>query len=162
MSVDNVHVLLHPPSALAIPVSKINEFKNELDEIVGANSERYTLVEQADAYQRLGIAQFFYGAYIESIKNLNFSMKIRRDLLKATQNGSPNPENRSICANGSFLGLALFRIGDCKQAESVLQYTANIVKNCCYFDIAVVVFGNLAIVKLLLTKYAEAGEKARG
>ncbi len=53
----------------------IVQYREALEEVINENhAEKYTDVEKSDAFERLGIAQFYHGDYKEAVTNLEIAI----------------------------------------------------------------------------------------
>lgn len=55
-----------------VPSAKLLELKAKLDECM--ESEESTDIERSEAFESLGIAQFYCGEYLDSVSNLELSI----------------------------------------------------------------------------------------
>ena len=128
----------------------IAHFQNIVYDITD-DADKYSAVEVSEAYERLGITQFYYGSYRLAISNLTKAWDGRKRL----------PFARSNIRIVVSLALAYYRIGELDKAEKMLTLVPQQAIKAGITDLAVAAYANLSIVCLANSKPKEALDHAK-
>ena len=74
-----------PQLPVLVTAKVVGKYQNALDDITD-DPEQYSTAELSEAHERLGIAQFHYGSWRESVANLAKALEHRRKLPVARSN----------------------------------------------------------------------------
>ncbi len=141
MDFDRVHLIVS---------DNVKQFQKALKKIT-RRKKKYTDVEVSEAYESLGIAQFYHGDLKEAVINLELSIDPRYIELK--------PE-RSVIYVKIMLANLYCRFGQYEKSENLLANAVSI-SSTDYDDLIPTIQSNWAIVLLHLKKDKEAVLKGR-
>lgn len=153
-----------------IPEDFISRSQMHLNRIK-ENSHKYSLIEQAEVYEMVGICQYFNGQFREALTNLDMSLRGQYEALKPM---------RQVCyikllviliakllifmatlISAEQLGSIHFRFGNMDKADNILKAANNMAMKLKNTEYIVVSLTNLAIVNLRLKKYGVAIKYSR-
>lgn len=130
--------------------SVVSHFEGVLDDMTRGIGNVST-AELSEAYERLGLVQFYYGNYRGALSNLGKAWDVRKKL--------PFARNNIRIAIG--LALAFYRTGEVEKAERTLVPIPALAVKAGIADLAAVAYGNLSIVYLANAKSKEALESVK-
>ena len=137
-----------PPVLLTRRV--VSHFEGVIDDVTERGVASST-AELSEAYERLGLAQFYYGNYRGALSNLTKAWNVRKKL--------PFARNNIRIAIG--LGVAYYRIGEIDKADRTLAPIPALAVKAGITDLAAIAYGNLSVVYLANMKLKEALESAK-
>ena len=139
-----------PQLPVLVTAKVVAKYQNALDDITD-DPEQYSTAELSEAHERLGIAQFHYGSWRESVANLAKALEHRRKL----------PVARSNVLMTLCIAVASFRMGDLEKAEKTLAPMPMFALKLNAPDLAVCSYGNLSLIYLQLGKTKDAVDNAK-
>ena len=132
-----------------MPREIVSDYQDKVTKVM-ENADEYTPSDQSEAYERLGVAQYYYGTYRAAIPTLQQSLDLR-DKLKY---------NRSNARILMLLGLAQYRLGDLEVAgksfEAVIKGSLKM-----HPDLAATAYGNMALIHQANTVVKQAVDNAK-
>ena len=139
-----------PANPILVSSRVVAGLQNQLDDITD-EPDKHSTVELSEAYERLGMAQFQFGSYRDSVVNLTKALEIRKKL----------PVSRTTVLMAIYIAIASFRMGDLDKAEKVLMPMPVVAVKLGAPDLAVPAFGNLALIYLQVGKFKDAVDASK-
>jgi len=140
----------------------------------------YTEIEKAEAFEKLGYAQFYYGSYKQATVTLVLAeaarKKIASSLSSSSSSSSSSPSKqqqqqqqllqqggntRQNALNSVFLGLCWYRLGDVEKAEKCFASVLSLKSFALIQDIAIAAYGNMALLCLGQSRLKEGVDAAK-
>jgi len=138
---------VEPVEYMPQPIVKF--YQDAVDDMLG-NSNKYNESDQSEIWERLGVAQFFFGIYRQAAVSLQKAFDLRKKL-KYT---------RSSARIALMLGICHYRVGLLDQALVALE---TVVKNAAksFPDLCASAYGNMALSYMSSGKMKEAVDNGK-
>ena len=132
-----------------MPLPMVQFYQDAVNDMI-ENPTKFNESDQSEIWERLGVAQYFFGVYRQSTASLQAAFDLRKKL-KYT---------RASARVALLLGTCHYRVGLLDLSLNMLE---NVVKNAAknYPDLCAIAYGNLALVYMSTNKMKEAVENGK-
>eukprot|EP01032_Pedospumella_encystans_P025765 gene25765-29109_t len=138
-------------NVLILPPLKVHQLEDDVARKT-ADKTRFTNIERSDAFESLGIAQFYNGNYAEAISNLEASIAPRYIKVKS---------KRRVAVIKTLLGSLYYRFGDLQRAELLFATAGESCRKIHNDKLWSITLSNLAIVQLRQENTKDAQKNAK-